>query len=144
MTMGLRRGQEKLMLKEDLLDPGPFSKQMILLPTALFKSILRIFDCCTMILQLLGKRATKKAVDRSHDKWRHKTSNVSPSMTSISYCWQCFCDLKQLGNKTVISRLFGEQSNYCPLEVEKIWETVALGIQPLATVSKIFSTTSGQ
>ena len=61
-----------------------------------------------------------------------------------AYCWQCFCDLKQLGNKTVISRLLGEQSNNCPSVVEKIWETVALCLWPLATVSQIFTTTSGQ
>ena len=30
----------------------------MLLPNALYKLILRIFDCCTIILQLLGKRAT--------------------------------------------------------------------------------------
>ena len=45
---------------------------------------------------------------------------------------------------TVISWLRGEQSNYCPEVVEKIWETVARGRRPLATVSQIFSITSGQ
>ena len=33
-------------------------QQFVLLPNALFKSALCIFDCCTIILQLLGKRAT--------------------------------------------------------------------------------------
>ena len=45
---------------------------------------------------------------------------------------------------TVISWLRGEQSNYCPEVVEKIWETVARGRRPRATVSQIFSTTEGQ
>ena len=48
------------------------------------------------------------------------------------------------GHYTVISWLREEQSNYCPEEVEKIWETVARGLRPLATVSQIFSTTKGQ
>ena len=33
---------------------------MILLPNALYKSILRIFYSCKVILQLLAKRATEK------------------------------------------------------------------------------------
>ena len=69
-----------------------------------------------------------------------------PQRRASAFCWQCFCDLKQLpiGNKTVISRLLGKQSNHCPSVVEKILETVALGLQPLSTVSQIFSTTEGQ
>ena len=82
----------------------------------------------------------------------HMTNDVTkrqmswPQRRALAFCWQCFCDLKQLpiGNKTVISRLLGKQSNHCPSVVEKILETVALGLQPLATVSQIFSTTEGQ
>ena len=36
--------------------------------------------------------------------WRMTSRNVTCRGAS-EYCWQCFCDLKQLGNKTVISRL---------------------------------------
>ena len=60
-----------------------------LLPNALFKSILHIFDCFTII-----------------------------------------CNFWVSGQQyTVISWLRGEQSNYCPEVVEKIWETVALGLR---------------
>ena len=48
--------------------------QRLLLPNALFKSILRIFDCCTTILQLLGKRATEKTVDLITDVTKRQTS----------------------------------------------------------------------
>ena len=44
----------------------------------------------------------------------------------------------------LFSWLRGEQSNYCPEVVEKIWETVARGRRPRATVSQIFSTTERQ
>ena len=69
------------------------------------------------------------------------------------------CDAKIMPNKpkgwcnkltkqyTVISWLRGEQSNYCrPEVVEKIWETVARGRRPRATISQIFefSITEGQ
>ena len=36
--------------------------QQILLPNALLRSILRIFYCCMIILQLLGKWATEETV----------------------------------------------------------------------------------
>ena len=42
-----------------------FIKQNTLLPNALYKLILRILDCCTIILQLLSKRATEYTTDRS-------------------------------------------------------------------------------
>ena len=45
---------------------------------------------------------------------------------------------------TVISWIRGEQSNYCPEVVEKIWDTVARGRRGRATVSQIFSITDGQ
>ena len=45
---------------------------------------------------------------------------------------------------TVISWIRGEQWNYCPEIAEKIWETVARGQWPRATVSQNFSTTEGQ
>ena len=38
--------------------------QSTLLPNALFKSMLHIFDCYTIILQLLGERRTVKTIDR--------------------------------------------------------------------------------
>ena len=37
----------------------------VLLPNTLFKSIILIFDCCTIILHLLGKREQKKTIDQS-------------------------------------------------------------------------------
>ena len=49
----------------NIVNPCCQVQQSILLPDALFKSILRIFECCTIILQLLGKWATEKTVDRS-------------------------------------------------------------------------------
>ena len=69
-----------------------------LLPNALFKSILHIFDCYTIIFQLLGERGTVKTIDRSivnywlvtwqmtsrnvkspdvNDEYRHIVDNVS-------------------------------------------------------------------
>ena len=118
-----------------------------------YKSILCIFDCCTIILQLLGKWATEKTVDQSTvhcwqvtwqmTSWNFKCPDVRDEH-NWAYCWQRFGYLKQLGNKTIISRLLLGQSNHCPLVVEKIWETVALGLRPLATVTQIFSTSLGQ
>ena len=55
-----------------------------------------------------------------------------------------FLPLFDIRQYTVISWLRGEQSNYCPEVVEKIWETVARGRRPRATVSQIFSITEGQ
>ena len=59
-------------------------------------------------------------VMKRHISWRQRRASA--------YCWQCFGDLKLLGNKAVISRLLGGQSNHNPSVVEKIWETVALGL----------------
>ena len=76
------------------------------LPNALrlFKSILRIFYCCTMICNfwvseqhnklLTGQQST---VDWSRDKWRHKTSNVPTSTTSIGVPLTVFWLLKLIG-----------------------------------------------
>ena len=52
--------------------------------------------------------------------------------------------LHSIGQYTVISWLRGEQSNYCPKVMEKIWETFARGRRLSATVSQIFSTTKGE
>ena len=69
--------------------------------------------------------------------------SASPRLTSRGplqelYSWYC-CEYY-----TVISRLRSEQSNYCPELVEKLWETVARGQRPRATVSQSFSITEGQ
>ena len=127
----------------------------VLLPNALCKSILLIFRLLHDNLQLLSKQATAKTVDHSTVHcwlimWQMTSRKVKcPDVNdehwrASAYCLQCFSDLNQLDNKTVISRLLGEHSNHCPSVVKKTWETVALGLQPLATVSQIFSTTSGQ
>ena len=83
----------------------------MLLPNALYKLILRIFDCCTIILQLLSKRATEKknywlvnsALLTGHMTNDDKKRQMSRRLRRASaFCWQCFCVLKQLGNITVI------------------------------------------
>ena len=51
---------------------------------------------------------------------------------------------KAIKQYTVISWLHGEQSNYCPEVVEKVWETVARDRRERPTVSLIFSITEGQ
>ena len=38
-------------------------------------------------------------------------------------------DLAHFGNKKVISWQLEEQPNHCPSAVEKIWDTVALGLR---------------
>ena len=100
----------------------------ILLPNALLNQYYT-FLTCSIILQLLGKRATEKnfwpvnkALLTGHvtnEVLKHRMSRCQ-RQASV-YCWHCFGDLKQLGNKTVISRLLGEQSNHCP-SVVKMWE----------------------
>ena len=78
---------------------------------------------------LLTGQVTNDVIKRQMSRRQRRAS---------AYCWQYFGDLKQLGNKTVISRLLGEKSNNCPSVVEKICENVALGLRPLATVFQIY------
>ena len=109
-------------------------RKCYLLPNAIFKSIVRISDCCTIILHYLAKRATEKncwPVNKALLTGNVKNDVTKRQMShrqrrSLAYCWQYFGDLKQLGNKTVFSRLLGKQSNRCLPVVEKNWETVAL------------------
>ena len=66
------------------------------------------------------------------------------TMFSMTFFLICVLETRRSLQYTVISWLRGEQSNYCPEVVEKIWETVARGRRPRATVSQIFSITEGQ
>ena len=127
---------------QDICHPARY---FFLLPNALYKLILRIFDCCTIILQLLGKRATEKNYwpVNSALLTGHMTNDVRKRQMSRRqrrasvFCWQCFCDLKQLGNKATLWTVK-------PLSLgsgEDLWNCCP---RPLATVSQIFSTTSGQ
>ena len=78
------------------------SQSQLLLPNAPFISILLIFYCCTIILQLLGKRATEKTIDRSIVRywlvtWQMTSWNVKcPDVRASAYCWQYFGNLKRL------------------------------------------------
>ena len=136
------------------------------LPNDLSKSLLRIFDFARWLCNFWVSGQQKElltsqqcTVDQStvhcwpvnsalltghvkNDVTKHEMSRCQ--RRASAYCWQYFSDLKQFGNRTVISWLLGEQSNHCPFVVEKKWETVSLGLPPLATVSQIYSTTSGQ
>ena len=63
---------------------------MLLLPNALFKSILHIFDCYTIILKLLGERGTVKTIDRSKVhywlvKWQMTSRNVKSPDVNDKY-----------------------------------------------------------
>ena len=55
-----------LVLRMDVSDAK--IRKLISLPNTIFKSILRIFACCSMIFQLLGKWATEKSVDMSTER----------------------------------------------------------------------------
>ena len=68
-----------------------------LLPNALFKSVLRISDCYTIILQLLGKRAIVKTIDWSCDKWRHEMSHVPTTTRSTGVLFTVFRWFKTIG-----------------------------------------------
>ena len=92
------------------------------MPNAPFKSKLRIFYYSTIILQRLSKWATEKklfirqqsTVNWSCDKWRHETSNVWTSTTSIYVLLTVFRWFKIFGNKNNIYISRTRQSNTLP------------------------------